>query len=175
MTFLSRYRLHLCRKTQPIPSLLHDMNFNRPFAMRHKILPFFDFALIHICFLICNFLLQIEIYQASGALVFGGIFILCCKFAGFYEIALRYIGILSLKISVFSATIALFVVFLTHGADLVGLYVFFALTSINAVVFSRIVVREFYFLSRHANSTNTLVYGAGSISWSTICYRVIAG
>ena len=130
--------------------------------MRHKILPFFDFALIQICFLSCSFLLQINLYQASGSLIFSIIFILCCKFAGFYKIAVRYIGLSSLKISLFSASVALLFVLLAHGIDLVGLYVFSALMSVNAVVFSRIVVREYYFLSRHANSSNTLVYGAGS-------------
>ena len=34
--------------------------------------------------------------------------------------------------------------------------------SISAVIFSRIVVREYYFLIRHAKSSNILVYGAGS-------------
>ena len=124
--------------------------------MRHKMLPFFDFALIHICFLFCSFLLQINLYQASGSLIFSIIFILCCKFAGFYKISVRYIGLHSLKISLFCASVALFSVLLAHGIDLVGLYVFSALTSVGAVISSRLVVREYYFLSRHANSSNTL-------------------
>ena len=130
--------------------------------MRHKILPFIDFALIHICFLFCSFLLEINPYQPSGALIFSLVFIVCCKFAGFYKIAVRYIGLSSLKISLFSAFVALFSLLLADGTDLVGLYVFSALTSVSVVVCLRIAIREYYFLNRHTNSSNALVYGAGS-------------
>ena len=88
--------------------------------MRHKLLPFIDFAVINISFFFCSFLLKIDPYQVSAPLIFSVIFILCCKLAGFYKVAIRYVGVALLKIGLFSSAAALFFVLFTHGVDQAG-------------------------------------------------------
>tara|TARA_B110000879_G_scaffold211548_1_gene304627 strand:- start:208 stop:1995 length:1788 start_codon:yes stop_codon:yes gene_type:complete len=130
--------------------------------MRHKLLPFIDFALINISFFFCSFLLKIDPYQISAPLIFSIIFILCCKLAGFYKVAIRYVGVALLRVGLFSSAAGLFFVLFIHGVDQVGFYVFSGLLSLCLIVFIRVGVREYYFVNRHAKNSNTLIYGAGS-------------
>jgi len=130
--------------------------------MRHKLLPFIDFAVINISFFFCSFLLKIDPYQVSAPLIFSVIFILCCKLAGFYKVAIRYVGVALLRIGLFSSAAALFFVLFINGVDQAGFYVFSGLLSLCFIVFMRVAVREYYFVNRHVKNSNTLIYGAGS-------------
>ncbi|MDB4115488.1 polysaccharide biosynthesis protein [Planktomarina sp.] len=130
--------------------------------MKHKFLPFIDFFLINFSFFFCGFLLKLDSFQVSASLTFSILFILCCKLSGFYKIAIRYVGVALLRITLVSAAAGLFLVFLTHGFFQAGFYVFSGLFSLCCIVFIRLAVREFYFLNRHVKNSNTLVYGAGS-------------
>ena len=130
--------------------------------MRHKLLPFIDFAVINISFFFCSFLLKIDPYQVSAPLIFSVIFILCCKLAGFYKVAIRYVGVALLRIGLFSSAAALFFVLFINGVDQAGFHVFSGLLSLCFIVFMRVAVREYYFVNRHVKNSNTLIYGAGS-------------
>ena len=130
--------------------------------MRHKLLPFIDFVVINISFFLCSYLLKIDPYPVSVALIFSAIVILCSKLGGFYNVAIRYVGVALLKIGLLSSLAGLFFILIIHGFNQAGFYVFSSLLSLCSIVFMRIAIKEYYFVNRHFKNSNTLIYGAGS-------------